>query len=156
MLSLSLHYAGKSPWGRWKLLFISQNKKAMSLVCRPRGYEKDVARSCWQADLCPNRRRVYWKSWRILYSYVHAPRQSSVLTVLRLTGLWLLPSHCYWNKRAVVHTRTRTHTYTLSKKWKNTQIVMGGIYQVPSYSLFYIKKKKNLLCTACVIHQQVR
>lgn len=56
-----------------KLLFISQTKKEISLVCRPGGCEKDGARSCWRADWCPNRRWVYRKSWRILYSYVHIP-----------------------------------------------------------------------------------
>lgn len=71
-----------------------RKEKEWSLVCRPGGCERDGARSCWRADWCPNRRWGYGESWRILYSYVHTPWQSSDLTVPRLTGLWLFPSHC--------------------------------------------------------------
>lgn len=59
--ALHLYFAGKSPWGSWgKIAIYFTEQKEMSLVCRPGGCEKDVARSCWRADWCPNRRWVRW------------------------------------------------------------------------------------------------
>lgn len=134
-------------------LDLYRGKKEMSPHWRPGCCESDRAKSCWGAEWCPDNGHKK-KAGRFWIAMSTHPDRAQIWLFCSWQGSDFYPPTAPRIRRGYqTHMHARVCTHTQSRKWK-TQLSQDEYIKClhkPS-----TKQKTNLLCTACVIHQQVR